>query len=93
MVRSRVPRFAAVWAGSFVLVALLGVVWALAAPLSGPPDEPTHIIHAYAIFHGQLIGSEDHPAAITDVTVPKCLSRLFTQRDHAIGDWVSRRRR
>ena len=24
---------------------------------------------------------------------PKRLSRLFPQRDHAIGDWVSRRRR
>jgi hypothetical protein len=26
-------------------------------------------------------------------TRSKCLSRLFPQRDHAIGDWVSRRRR
>jgi hypothetical protein len=50
------PRRA--WWTSFVLVTSLSGLWALAsAPLAGP-DEPTHVIRAEALDHGEITGRE-----------------------------------
>jgi hypothetical protein len=45
-----------VWWASFVLVALLSGMWAVANPLYAAPDEPSHVIRAVALDHGQLTG-------------------------------------
>src|SRR5262245_40661137 len=47
-----------VWWTSFVLLALLGGLWAFANPPFAAPDEPAHVIHAVALDHGQLTGKE-----------------------------------
>ncbi len=46
-----------VWWTSFVLVALLSGLWGLANPPFAAPDEPSHVIRAVALDHGQLTGS------------------------------------
>jgi hypothetical protein len=56
---SSTPR--RVWWTSFVLVALLCGLWALANPPFAAPDEPQHIIRAVALDHGQLTGSTPSP--------------------------------
>jgi Predicted membrane protein (DUF2142) len=47
-----------VWWTSFVLVALLSGLWAVANPPLAGPDEPAHVIRADALDHGELIGDE-----------------------------------
>jgi hypothetical protein len=47
-----------VWWTSFVLVALLSGLWAVANPPLAGPDEPAHVIRAVALEHGELIGKE-----------------------------------
>ncbi len=72
-------RFSRVWLVSFLLLMLLGGAWILASPMSGPPDEPTHVMRADAIVHGQLIGSAPRPGqpkAVTVVRVPEDLTEL-----------------
>ena len=50
-----------VWWTSFVLVALLSGLWGLANPPFAAPDEPAHVLRAYAISHGQLTGKTPTP--------------------------------
>lgn len=38
------------------LLSLLSITWAIATPLMGVPDEPSHTIRAAAVAHGQAIG-------------------------------------
>src|SRR5919201_749546 len=45
-----------VWWTSFVLVALLSGLWALANPPIAAPDEPAHVIRAVALDQGQPPG-------------------------------------
>jgi hypothetical protein len=45
-----------VWWASFVLVALLGGLWAVANPPFAAPDEPAHVERAVALAHGELTG-------------------------------------
>jgi hypothetical protein len=45
-----------VWWTSFVLVALLSGLWGLASPPFAAPDEPSHVIRAYALDRGELTG-------------------------------------
>ena len=45
-----------VWWTSFVLVALLSGLWGLANPVFAAPDEPSHVLRAIALDHGQLTG-------------------------------------
>jgi hypothetical protein len=47
-----------VWWTSFVLVTSLAGLWALTNPVFASPDEPTHVIRADALDHGQLTGDE-----------------------------------
>jgi hypothetical protein len=50
-----------VWWSSFVLVSVLAGLWCLASPVYAGPDEPSHVIRAVAIDHGQLTGNELSP--------------------------------
>ncbi len=45
-----------VWWVSFLLVAAIGGLWALANPLFAAPDENSHVVRAVALDHGQLTG-------------------------------------
>jgi Predicted membrane protein (DUF2142) len=45
------------WWCCFALVVLVGGAWALGSPLGGAPDEPSHVITAVAMSHGQGLGS------------------------------------
>jgi hypothetical protein len=47
-----------VWWSSFVIVTSLTGLWSLANPVFAGPDEPTHVIRAVALDHGQLTGRE-----------------------------------
>lgn len=49
-------RSALGWVGAGVLLFLLGVAWSLAVPLMAGPDEPSHVIRAAAVAHGQWSG-------------------------------------
>lgn len=51
-------RASYVWAATFVLSVLMGVAWALATPLFGVPDEPSHLIRAASVVRGELLGRE-----------------------------------
>ena len=68
------PRRA--FAVTLVPVFLVMSAWSLATPLFASPDEPTHVIRAVALDHGQLIGNSDGgPAsAFTFVTVPALIA-------------------
>jgi len=46
------------WPALLVLFALPGVAWALAGPLFGAPDEPSHSVKAVALWSGQLSGED-----------------------------------
>jgi Predicted membrane protein (DUF2142) len=45
-----------VWWTTFVLVACVAGLWALANPPFASPDEPAHLIRAVALDHGELTG-------------------------------------
>ena len=45
-----------VWWISFLVLSLVGGVWALASPLMSIPDEPAHAIKAAAMWRGELRG-------------------------------------
>jgi hypothetical protein len=47
-----------VWWTSFVIVTSLTALWALSNPVFAGPDEPTHVIRADALDHGELTGRE-----------------------------------
>ena len=67
------------WTWCSVALLGMGLCWALANPVAAPPDEPTHVIRADALAHGQLIGKpapQGAPRAITTVTVPQVIARL-----------------
>jgi hypothetical protein len=51
----------------------LHAAWAFASPYDGPPDEEQHVMHAYAVVHGQLL-----PSGTGDVeSEPNSLFRPF----------------
>jgi hypothetical protein len=43
-----------IWRTSFVLLFLTIATWALATPLGGAPDEPSHLIKAAAVVRGEF---------------------------------------
>lgn len=47
-----------VWAISFGFAFVMGALWALATPLFGVPDEPSHISRAASVVRGELLGRE-----------------------------------
>ena len=46
------------WWISFGLLAVLGSLWALATPIYGAPDEPSHVLRAASVVRGEVIGDE-----------------------------------
>ncbi len=50
-----------VWLTSFGLCLAVGILWTLATPLFGVPDEPAHIVRAASVARGQIIGLEPAP--------------------------------
>ncbi|HKA93441.1 MAG TPA: DUF2142 domain-containing protein [Acidimicrobiia bacterium] len=46
------------WWISFGLLAVLGTLWALATPIYGAPDEPSHVLRAASVARGEVIGDE-----------------------------------
>lgn len=45
------------WWVSFVIFAVLGMLWATALPLFGSPDEPAHVTRAVSVARGEWIGT------------------------------------
>jgi hypothetical protein len=54
------------WWITFVLVAGLGGLWALATPVFGGPDEPSHVVRAVSLDHGEFIGEEIAARTVTN---------------------------
>jgi Predicted membrane protein (DUF2142) len=46
------------WWISFGLLAVLGSLWALATPIYGAPDEPSHVLRAASVVRGEIVGDE-----------------------------------
>ena len=46
------------WWISFGLLTVLGSLWALATPIYGAPDEPSHLLRAASVVRGEVIGDE-----------------------------------
>ena len=64
------------WWISFVVLCLVGGVWALASPLMSVPDEPAHAIKAAAMWRGELRGyvidlPPGNPAGVPSQVVDK----------------------
>jgi len=56
------------WWVTFALLAAIGGAWALASPPGAAPDEPSHVITAVAMAHGQFFGSPLTTAQAHDLT-------------------------
>ncbi|WP_308796723.1 DUF2142 domain-containing protein [Agromyces silvae] len=63
--RERVPRrvFAITWA----LASLLGILWAIATPVGASPDEPAHLVKAASVARGQFVGEPSSAGNIVSV--------------------------
>lgn len=68
------------WWRSFVLLATISSVWALATPLMSGPDESSQAVRAAAVARGELTGSPDSGGlgrnVFTVVEVPEAYSGL-----------------
>jgi hypothetical protein len=69
--------------GVWLALWLVGASWALATPLMGAPDEPSHAVKAAAVVRGQLGGTPDPdydgraaPGQKTLVRVPETFASL-----------------
>jgi hypothetical protein len=49
------------WLRSFALLVILGALWVVATPAFGTPDEGSHVIRAWSVAHGQLLGHDKGP--------------------------------
>ncbi|MEP6661883.1 MAG: DUF2142 domain-containing protein [Acidimicrobiales bacterium] len=56
------------WTATFLLVAIVGTVWAFSDPLFAPADEASHTIRAAAVSRGQLTGDPLTPEQAADLT-------------------------
>nr|WP_240978218.1 DUF2142 domain-containing protein [Planctomonas sp. JC2975] len=63
-------RFLWIWAALFAL----SICYALGTPLGSAPDEPSHIIKAAAVAHGELIGTQHSGSPDTIVLVPAAIA-------------------
>ena len=75
--RSVRPRtFFAIFASFLVLT----IGWALATPLMGVPDEPSHTIRAAAVVRGEIVGelpADDGTFHYPDIDVPSYIKRTI----------------
>ena len=58
-----------VFAITWVLASLLGILWAVATPIGASPDEPAHLVKAASVARGQLVGEPSHAGHV--VSVPR----------------------
>lgn len=65
-----------VFGASWVVFALLSILWACATPLSASPDEPAHIIKAASVARGQFIGENSSYGPV--VQVPRYIALTHT---------------
>lgn len=72
-----------------VVIALLGVVWALSAPLSSSPDEPAHVLRAVSLYSGSGIKTRLHvegQAFYGTVRVPRYFAAGLPGQQCVVGD-------
>lgn len=67
----------------FSLLWLLFATWAVATPLFGAPDEPTHVVRASSVARGQVIGKKTLDA-YTEVRAPA----IYEQVAQRIACWT-----
>jgi len=62
-----------IWLATFLLLAILGVLWVLTTPVGSGPDESHQLIKAAAVVRGQWLGTHvpGTPAAVMRVVVPE----------------------
>src|SRR5579864_2410448 len=62
---------------AFLVFFLMGAAWSLATPLYGSPDEPSHVVRAVSVVHGQILGQESkqYTGGILVVRVPAFFSK------------------
>ena len=69
---------------SFLVLAALSTLWALASPLMAVPDEPAHAIKAASVVRGELLGvSGGEQGDRATVQVPGYIANLPAQACHA----------
>jgi Predicted membrane protein (DUF2142) len=57
------------WWVSFLIVALLGALWALSSPPTAAPDEEAHVIRAAAVVRGEFVGRRLTSAQVDELFV------------------------
>jgi hypothetical protein len=57
----------------FVVLAVCIGLWALATPMFSSPDEPAHMVRAYAVVHGDFAGETAPGSSQTKFLVPAVL--------------------
>ncbi|WP_394551212.1 DUF2142 domain-containing protein [Agromyces sp. MMS24-JH15] len=70
-----------VFAATWMLTAVIGILWALATPIGGSPDEPAHLVKAASVARGQFVGEPSHIGHI--VQVPR-----YVAAAHGVGCMV-----
>lgn len=70
------------WFGLVGFLLLFGVcaAWSYATPIFAAPDEPTHIVRAASVAHGQLIGKRISGTANTTVKIPATIAGAVSAR-------------
>ncbi|WP_291055574.1 DUF2142 domain-containing protein [Herbiconiux sp.] len=62
----------------WILLSVLGALWALATPIGGSPDEPAHVVKAGSVVRGELLPSEMIPSGGV-LHVPAALAYEYSQ--------------
>ncbi|GLK17691.1 DUF2142 domain-containing protein [Herbiconiux flava] len=62
----------------WLLIALMGTLWALATPIGGSPDEPAHVVKAGSVVRGELLPETMIPTGGV-LHVPAALAFEYTQ--------------
>lgn len=81
--RGRLRAFFASW----LLLSLMSVIWSIATPLGGSPDEPAHAIKAASIVRGELAGPSSKNGTI--VQVPAYVAYVYNQTCYAFHSDVT----
>ena len=86
----RVSRSTALlFAVSWIALSLASIAWGMATPLSGTPDEPSHIIKAASVVRGQFIGREGPDPSRTLVDIPVGLAGAWNWACFAHDETIS----
>ncbi len=75
---------------TFLVLAALSTLWALASPLMAVPDEPAHAIKAASVVRGELLGvSGGEQGDRATVQVPGYIADLPAQACHAYDGGIT----